>query len=243
MSLQTLICLNIQDLNLSEVLARINKALNTCDSVNGLFAIRRLSGPDYDTMEPTTILDSAEGSYLSDSQLAAVQLEIDNSTEGFEAEWEVTRYWPDGSRRKLQSHCLMLKFEPPTHRPYTLSTIGESYFIDAGSQRFFLPSAMEDPLAAEAAARNLELLVDEIALIATVPTREIKGIPIHSLDPDEATPLKLTWLYFDGCLHTQEGDSLGIRNTMRGPIYYSPYGPLGNLEMLDLIDNLSEKSV
>ena len=238
MALQTLVAMTIEDLNLAETIVQIESALSDCQSVKGLYSIQRLRGASYRELKRERILSAPEGGYADQGEIANIEAEIDDSTQGLEARWEVSRYRRSGSEMETWSHYFRVRFEPASHRSDIFTGIADDWFIDAGEQRHFLPTRMEHPLAAEAAAMNLELLAEELAAIAAIPVKRLSGIPVHSIDPDCQTPLSALWLLFDGETHRHDHSDLGIQHTDAGPLYYSHEGPLGDLASLQLVGSL-----
>lgn len=238
MSLQTLIGLSTSTLSLTEMLTAIHDGLSNCESVKGLYSVQRLSGESYIQLQRNSILSAPEGTHIDFAELETVAGEIQRCDQGLEARWEVERFRRNGSDIEPWSHYLSFLFEPATHRSYVLSGIEDVYFIDGGSQQHYLPSRMEDDVAAEAAGLNLELLVDEMEAIAAIPVKRLSGLPVHIIDPECPVQLNSLWLYFDGSLHQQQDGNLVIRGTRAGPIYYSPRGPLGDLQSLQLLRTL-----
>jgi len=234
MSLQTLIGVSTSTSSLTEILTAIHDGLSNCQSVKGLYSVQRLSGESYIQLQRNTILCAPEGTYIDSAGLETVADEIQRCDQGFEARWEVERFRCNGSDIESWSHYLSFLYEPATHRSSILAGVNDVFFVDAGSQQHYLPSRMEDDVAAEAATLNLELLVGEMGAIATVPVKRLSGLPLHSIDPESPSMLSSLWLLFDGKTHHQGDGNIGVQQTSAGPMYYSPSGPLGTLEALQL---------
>ena len=235
MSLQTLVGVATPNWGLGESLCKIDSALLNCESVAGLYCIQRHSGPSYVQLRRESLLSATENDFIRELELANAIPEIDKCVEGFEARWQVCRYRREECKSEVQlwNHYLSLLFQPMTRRSWVLTGIENTLFIDAGPQRYFLPKRMEDSVASEAARLNLELLVEELATIASIPIAGLIGIPVHLLNPENASFLSSAWLYFDGERHSTIG-GLGLNHTQAGPLYYSLDGPLGNVADLQL---------
>lgn len=238
MSLQTLVGVSTPNWSLAETLTRIHAALSDCKSVRGLYSVQRHFGASYIKLKSEEILSVPEDSYINDSDFARKIKELDESTQGLEACWEVERFRCNGSHVELWSSYVSFLFQPPTHRSEILAGVKDECFIDAGLQRYYLPTRMLDDVAAEAAALNLELLVEELGGIAEIPVKRLSGIPIHNIDLENPISLNSLWLFFDGTTHHRDIGNLRIQPTNAGPLYYSPIGPLGDLASLPLEGNL-----
>ncbi|MEP3479981.1 MAG: hypothetical protein ABJZ55_12090 [Fuerstiella sp.] len=234
MSLQTLVGISTSSSSLAKTVVRIHAQLSDCPSVKGLYSVQRLSGNSYSHLERSSILSAIEGEYFETSALDRVAQEMDDCSQGLEARWEVERFRRVGSRIVTWTHYLSFLYEPAALRSSVLAGLDDVYFIDAGSQQHYLPTRMKDDIAAEAAALNLELLVEEIGAIAAVPVKRLSGLPLHRIDPEVPTSRSTLWLFFDGAAHSQSSDDVGVQPTNAGPLYYSCSGPLGSLAGLDL---------
>lgn len=231
MSLQTLVTLSVAETNLAKTFINVHNALVSCDSVKGLFSVQRLSGESYIKLERYPIAVADDNCSIESSTLDKLTDEINGCSEGFRARWEVRRHWPNDDSTKIESwnYYIDFLFEPVSHRSYVLTGIDSPFFIDAGSQRYFLPKNLDSELAKEAASLNLQLLIEELGTLATIPSAKLLGIPVHLIDPENDDYLQSLWLCFGSNAGSGFGEDVGVEETAVGPLYYSLAGPLGNI--------------
>jgi len=237
MSIETLIGVSASGWSVAETVGLIHAALSSCQSVRGLLSVHRVSGDSNVDPKWEPIISVPDGTFIDDSALAAAANEINESIQGLSASWEVARF--KGKRNESWSYRLEFLYEPKHYRSEVFRTLGFDFFIDAGLQRYYRPKLRHNGVGAQAAALNLESLVDEMEAIAAIPVPRLAGIPVHILDPECPSPLSSTWLFFDEKTHHEESGNVGIRNTKSGPLYYSPAGPLGDLGSLGLEGTLT----
>ena len=245
MSLNAIVAITLPEMKLVDIIDSFNSAFMRCESVLGLYSVKRLVFPP-PTVPPVPreeeILLADDPPHIDRSALLSAASEIANCPEGLEVKWSVLRYEHNQEISKIETfeYGITLRYRPV----YTRYSLKETIYIDARNRFNYQPLDQHDKLSSEAAALNLELLVDELSSLTEVPVERMFGIPEHIIDRENSLPMNTAWFYFDGNTHydknnkVSEDPNLSIKNTQAGPIYYATNGVLYDMKSLELPESI-----
>ncbi len=241
MSLDAMIAITLPEMKLVDIIDRFNTAFIGCESVLGLYSVKRLVFPP-PTVPPVPreeeILLADDPPHLDRSALLSAASDIANCPEGLEVKWSVLRYEHNRERGKIETfeYVITLRYRPV----YTRYSLKETIYIDARNRFNYQPLDQHEKPSSEAAALNLELLIDELSSLTEVPVARMFGIPEHIIDRENPLPMNEAWLYYDGHRHydknnkVSEDPNLSTKDTQAGPIYYATNGVLYDMKSLEL---------